>query len=79
MWRNQQICSTRNTDSRVHVDPGASWHALMGSRRLSRHVLRVEGADHGLYVPCPLSDSIEVLGHVVVAVEEFLDTINWAT
>jgi pimeloyl-ACP methyl ester carboxylesterase len=54
------------------------WDSTL-ARRLSPHVLRVEGADHGLYVPGPLSDSIEVLGHVVVAVEKFLDTINWAT
>jgi hypothetical protein len=32
-----------------------------------------------MYVPGPLSDSIEVLDHVVVSVEKFLDTIEWAT
>ena len=47
------------------------------ARRLSPHVFEVEGADHGMYVPGPLPDSIEVLGRVVVAVEEFLDTIDW--
>ncbi|MEN3307332.1 MAG: hypothetical protein V7603_3534 [Micromonosporaceae bacterium] len=47
------------------------------ARRLSPHVLEVEGADHGMYVPGPLTDSIAVLGRVVVAVEEFLDAINW--
>jgi hypothetical protein len=34
-WRNQQICSTRNTDRRVHVDPGASWRALTRQFRSS--------------------------------------------
>jgi pimeloyl-ACP methyl ester carboxylesterase len=58
------------------ADP--AWDSTL-ARRLSRHVLTVEGADHGMYVPGPLSDSIEVLGHVVVAVEKFLDTIEWAT
>jgi hypothetical protein len=47
------------------------------ARRLSPHVLEVEGADHGMYVPGPLTDSIAVLARVVTAVEEFLDTIGW--
>ena len=47
------------------------------ARRLSPHLLEVDGADHGMYVPGPLTDSIEVLKHVVVAVEDFLDTIAW--
>jgi hypothetical protein len=49
------------------------------ARRLSRHVMAVDGADHGMYVPGRLTDSVEVLGRVVVAVEEFLDAIGWAT
>lgn len=47
------------------------------ARRLTPHVLEVDGADHGMYVPGPLTASIEVLGRVVVAVEEFLDAIGW--
>ncbi|MEV0424981.1 hypothetical protein [Micromonospora sp. NPDC050495] len=47
------------------------------ARRLSPHVLEVAGADHGMYVPGPLTESIAVLGRVVVAVEEFLDGIGW--
>ena len=47
------------------------------ARRLSPHVLEVEGADHGMYVPGPLTESIAVLSQVVVAVEEFLDAIGW--
>ncbi|WFE52239.1 alpha/beta hydrolase [Micromonospora sp. WMMD1155] len=47
------------------------------ARRLSPHVLEVEGADHGMYVPGPLTESIAVLGRVVVAVEEFLDAVDW--
>ncbi|SCL56298.1 hypothetical protein GA0070606_2583 [Micromonospora citrea] len=47
------------------------------ARRLSPHVLEVDGADHGMYVPGPLTESIAVLGRVVVAVEEFLDAIGW--
>ncbi|MEV1155058.1 alpha/beta hydrolase [Micromonospora chokoriensis] len=47
------------------------------ARRLSPHVLEVEGADHGMYVPGPLTESIAVLSRVVVAVEEFLDSIGW--
>jgi hypothetical protein len=58
------------------VDP--AWDSTL-AYRLSRHVLAVEGADHGMYVPGPLSASIEVLGEVVVAVERFLETIEWPT
>jgi len=47
------------------------------ARRLSPHMLEVEGADHGMYVPGPLADSIAVLGRVVTAMEEFLDAIDW--
>jgi hypothetical protein len=47
------------------------------ARRLSPYVLEVDGADHGMYVPGPLTDSIAVLGRVVVAVQEFLDAIDW--
>jgi pimeloyl-ACP methyl ester carboxylesterase len=54
----------------------AMWNGAL-ARRLSPYVLEVEGADHGMYVPGPLTDSIIVLGRVVTAVEEFLDVINW--
>jgi hypothetical protein len=47
------------------------------ARRLTPHVLEVDGADHGMYVPGPLTDSIAVLARVVTAVEEFLDAIRW--
>ncbi|SIR96814.1 alpha/beta hydrolase [Micromonospora avicenniae] len=47
------------------------------ARRLTPHTLEVEGADHGMYVPGPLTESITVLSQVVVAVEEFLDAIGW--
>ena len=47
------------------------------ARRLSPHLLEVPGADHGMYVPGPLTDSIAVLGQVVTAVEGFLDAIDW--
>ncbi|RKN48451.1 alpha/beta hydrolase [Micromonospora endolithica] len=47
------------------------------ARRLSPYALEVEGADHGMYVPGPLTESIAVLSRVVGAVEEFLDAIGW--
>ncbi|MBO0867332.1 MAG: alpha/beta hydrolase [Micromonosporaceae bacterium] len=47
------------------------------ARQLGPHVLEVDGADHGMNVPGPLAESVAVLGRVVVAVEEFLDTIGW--
>lgn len=47
------------------------------ARRLSRHVLEIEGADHGMFVPGPLTDSIAVLARVVVEIDGFLDAIGW--
>jgi pimeloyl-ACP methyl ester carboxylesterase len=47
------------------------------ARRLSPHVLEVEGANHGMYVPGPLTESVAVLGQVVAAIEDFLDAIGW--
>src|SRR6266545_4584515 len=41
------------------------------------HVPAVPDADHGMYVPGPLTASVAVLGRVVLAVEEFLDAIGW--
>jgi pimeloyl-ACP methyl ester carboxylesterase len=47
------------------------------ARRLSPHVLEVDGANHGMYVPGPLTDSVAVLSQVVAATEDFLDAIGW--
>lgn len=47
------------------------------ARRLSPHVVEVEGANHGMVVPGPLTDSIAVLGRVVEAMDEFFDAIGW--
>jgi len=47
------------------------------ANRLTPHVLSVEGADHGMYVDGPLTESVAVLGRMVERVESFLDTIGW--
>jgi hypothetical protein len=47
------------------------------ARELSPHVLEVDGADHGMYVPGPLARSAAVLGEVATAVENFLDDVVW--
>jgi hypothetical protein len=47
------------------------------ARELSPHVLEVDGADHGMYVPGPLARSAAVLGQVATAVERFLDDVVW--
>jgi hypothetical protein len=52
------------------------WDAAV-ARRLTAHVLEIDGADHGMYVPGPLTDSIAVLARVVTGVEAFLDTVGW--
>jgi pimeloyl-ACP methyl ester carboxylesterase len=53
-----------------------AWDAA-AARLLSPHVYEVDGADHGMYVPGPLVDSVAVLGRMVQAVEDFLDNIGW--
>jgi hypothetical protein len=47
------------------------------ARKLSPHVLEVDGADHGMFTPGPLAGSAAVLGRVVTAVERFLDEVVW--
>lgn len=47
------------------------------ARRLSPYVVEVPAANHGMYVPGPLTDTIAVLARIVVAVEEFLDEVGW--
>ncbi|HYA52461.1 MAG TPA: hypothetical protein VEG33_14975 [Streptosporangiaceae bacterium] len=47
------------------------------ARSLTPHVLEVDGADHGMFVPGPLSQSAAVLGQVATAVENFLDHHVW--
>ena len=46
-WRNQRSaapnCSTMNKDRLVHVDPGASWRALTGSRCGLRRLPELSG------------------------------------
>lgn len=45
------------------------------ARDLSPHLLEIDGANHGMYVPGPLAASAAVLGQVATAVEEFLDQL----
>ncbi|MFF5052230.1 alpha/beta hydrolase [Micromonospora sp. NPDC000663] len=47
------------------------------ARRLTPHVVEVENADHGMWVPGPLTDSALVLGTIGRAVESFLDEVIW--
>lgn len=54
----------------------AMWDGAL-ARRLSPYVLEVQNADHGMYVPGPLTGSIAVLDQLVTAMQQFLDTIDW--
>jgi hypothetical protein len=47
------------------------------ARSLTPHVVEVEGADHGMFVPGGLAVSAAVLGDVMTAVERFLDDVAW--
>lgn len=47
------------------------------ARSVTPHVLEVEGADHGMFVPGRLAASAAVLGRVATAVEDFLDDHVW--
>lgn len=47
------------------------------ARALSPLVCELPGADHGLFVPGPLADSVANLARLTTAVEEFCDTVVW--
>lgn len=47
------------------------------ARSVTPHVLEIEGADHGMFLPGRLAASASVLGQVVTAVEDFLDHHVW--
>ena len=59
------------------ADTGA-WDSNV-AHALSRHVLEVDGADHGMFVPGSLAASAAVLGSVASAIEEFLDETVWTS
>ncbi len=54
------------------------WHSDL-ARDLSPHVLEVPDADHGLFVPGPLTASVANLAVVIEAVEDFIDDVVWPT
>jgi hypothetical protein len=47
------------------------------ARSLTQHVLEIDGADHGMFIPGRLSESAAVLGRVITTVEDFLDYQVW--
>jgi len=47
------------------------------ARSLTAEVAEIDGADHAMFVPGPVSASTDVLGQVLTAVEEFLDHAVW--
>jgi hypothetical protein len=47
------------------------------ARSLTRHVLEIDGADHGMLVPGRLAASAAVPGQVATSVEDFLDRHVW--
>jgi hypothetical protein len=47
------------------------------ARSLTGHVVEIDDADHGMFVPGGLAASAAVLGQVITAVEDFLDHIVW--
>jgi pimeloyl-ACP methyl ester carboxylesterase len=53
------------------------WWDGDAARSLTPHVVEIEGADHGMFVPGPLAASAAVLGNVITAVERFLDDVVW--
>ncbi|HEX2499567.1 MAG TPA: alpha/beta hydrolase [Actinomycetes bacterium] len=67
-----------STAPALHVGGTADsmWDGAL-ARSLSPHVLEVEGADHGMFVPGPLSDSGAVFGRIGAAIERFLDEVVW--
>ncbi|HXZ73212.1 MAG TPA: hypothetical protein VEH31_20375 [Streptosporangiaceae bacterium] len=47
------------------------------ARSITADVVEIDGADHAMFVPGPLSASAAVLGQVMTAVEGFLDHTVW--
>ena len=47
------------------------------ARSVTPHVVEVDAADHGMFVPGGLAASAAVLGQVMTAVEQFLDQVAW--
>jgi hypothetical protein len=47
------------------------------ARSITPHVVEVDAANHGMFVPGELSASAAVLGRVMTAVEQFLDQTVW--
>ena len=47
------------------------------ARSLTAEVAEIDGADHAMFVPGPVSASTAVLGQVLTAVEDFLDRAVW--
>ncbi|WP_040480129.1 hypothetical protein [Longispora albida] len=54
----------------------SSWDGDL-ARELTPHVLEIDGADHGLYVPGRLAASTGAIGQMATAVEDFLDQYVW--
>jgi pimeloyl-ACP methyl ester carboxylesterase len=47
------------------------------ARSVTATIVEIDGADHAMLVPGPLSKSAGVLGEVMTAVEDFLDRTVW--
>ena len=47
------------------------------ARSITPHIVEVDGADHGMFLPGELAASAAVLGQVITAVEDFLDHAVW--
>jgi hypothetical protein len=47
------------------------------ARSLAGHVVEIDGADHGMFVPGRLAASAAALGQVITAVEDFFDHVVW--
>lgn len=52
------------------------WNGAV-ARRLSEHVCEIPDADHGIFVPGPLTESGRAHGTVGAATERFLDDVAW--
>jgi hypothetical protein len=75
-WVVEALATARAPFLLVGGSADHGWDADL-AHRLTPHVLSVDNADHGMYVPGPLRDSVEVLALVVDAVETFLDNVGW--
>jgi hypothetical protein len=78
VWLTPLLADAQVVDALRGCARPSAWDSD-AAHALSRHVLEVDGADHGMFVSGDLAASAAVLGSVATAIEEFLDQTVWTS